>query len=333
MKVKTKNKKKLREYFEKWAPNLANQEWRLNNLYLIKNAQGMIVPFRLNAIQRYIYHNKWFLNIFLKARQLGITTFIDIYLLDNVIFNGKDAAIVAHTLPNAKIIFDTKIRFIWDTIPSVIKESINVDSDTKHMLKFRKGDVDSAIYVATSLRGGTLNLLHVSELGTIDQKYPDKAKEIATGALNTIHSGQEVFIESTAKGRFGVFYNICQQAIQNQQSGKKLTSLDYKFFFFPWYVHPEYKLKEKVIIPRRLQDYFNEIEIKAKIKIDEEQRAWYFKKSLTQGEAMQSEFPSLPEEAFAAAIEGAYYSKQMEYLRQRKQISRIPYDASLRVDT
>lgn len=50
------------------------------------------------------------------------------------------------------------------------------------------------------MRSGTLNYLHISEYGKICAKFPDKAREIRTGALNTIQAGQIAWIESTAEG-------------------------------------------------------------------------------------------------------------------------------------
>ena len=39
------------------------------------------------------------------------------------------------------------------------------------------------------------------------------------------------------------------------------------------------------------------------------QMAWYVKKSDTQLEDMKREYPSTPEEAFEATVEGAYYAQ------------------------
>ena len=53
---------------------LNRQEWRLANLYKIKDKEGNVVDFEPNWAQKSLLssHN---LNIVLKARQLGITTF------------------------------------------------------------------------------------------------------------------------------------------------------------------------------------------------------------------------------------------------------------------
>ncbi len=61
---------------------LSNPWWRLNHLYKIQNEKGELVTFRMRPAQRQLFrsmHNK---NIILKARQMGFSTAIDIYLLD-----------------------------------------------------------------------------------------------------------------------------------------------------------------------------------------------------------------------------------------------------------
>jgi hypothetical protein len=85
--------------------------------------------------------------------------------------------------------------------------------------------------------------LLVSEFGKICSKSPDIAKEIVTGSLNTVSSDQIIAIESTAEGREGYFYDYCKRAEAIAESGRKLTSMDMRFFFFPWYEEPGYRLK------------------------------------------------------------------------------------------
>jgi hypothetical protein len=53
----------------------------------------------------------------------------------------------------------------------------------------------------------------------------------------------------------------------------------------------------------------------------------------TQQEAMKSEFPSTPEEAFEASLEGAYYRKEMAKLRKDGRLTNVPYDPNGLVDT
>lgn len=313
--------------------NLRDRKWRINHLYYIKNNQGERIKFKMNWAQEQLFDNLWYLNIILKARQLGITTFACILFLDDVIFNGYDAGLIAHTLQDATKIFDTKVKYAWDNLPETIKRNFTLNIDSARELKFKQGKIESSIYVGTSLRSQTVQRLHISELGSIDQKYPGKSEEIRSGALNTVHKGQVVIMESTARGQTGNFYDFCREALDNKKSKTELTEMDYKIFFFPWWKHPEYKLEGKITITRELQDYFEKLEKSEGIILTREQKQWYFKKKQQQKDSMKSEFPSTPAEAFQANIEGAYFGKQMDKVMEEGRIMRVPYDSKLNVDT
>jgi hypothetical protein len=275
------------------------------------------------------------MNAILKARQLGMTTFIDILLLDNACFYPNTrCGIIAHTREDAKVIFQTKVKFPYDHLPQQIRDYLNPRTDTANEYLFAN---DSSIRVGTSMRSGTLNYLHISEYGKLCAKYPDKAAEVRTGALNTVQAGQSVTIESTAEGSFGHFFEICDEAQNNARMGVTLTTLDWRFHFFPWWREPTYRLPKamarSVVMTRDDDEYFQNLEAEIGQEIDIEQRLWYVKKKSEQGEYMLREFPSTPDEAFRASIEGAYYKQQMNYLRNEKRICKVPYDPRLPVNT
>ena len=179
--------------------------------------------------------------IILKARQLGITTFFCILLLDAVLWTpGTQAGIIAHTLDDSKNIFVDKLKYTFDHLPAPIRPLFRTVGDSAKELSFSNGSI---IRVGTSLRSSTLQYLHISEFGKICAKYPEKAREIITGALNTVHSGQSVFIESTAEGKEGKFYDMCQHAFDMEKSHKPFGPMDFKPFFFPWWKEPSYALE------------------------------------------------------------------------------------------
>ena len=219
---------------------LSDRTWRLNNLYWTRDASGANIKFVPNAVQREIIQDLHTQTVILKARQFGVTTLFCILWLDEALFSFKTAAIIAHTASNAEEIFNTKVKYAWDRLPDFIKGMYILNADNAKMLKFKRGEREASIAVTTSLRSGTVQRLLVTELGTLDQKYPEKSNEIKTGALNTVHKGQVVVIESTAKGMYGNFYEICKMAQELQQLGKPITEMDWKFMFFPWFLHPEY---------------------------------------------------------------------------------------------
>ncbi len=155
------------------------------------------------------------------------------------------------------------------------------------------------------MRGQTLQYLHVSEMAKIAAKWPEKAREIITGSLNTLSAGQYVFIESTAEGRDGYFYELCKSAERLMDSKNPLTKLDFRFHFYPWMEHPTYSLEPSgIVIPKELQEYFGSIEGKTGKKLNEGQRAWYCKKLESQKEDMKREFPSTSEESWQSSSGG-----------------------------
>lgn len=304
---------------------LADENWRLNNLYYIKDKTGQRVLFKMNWAQRILYRDMWFLSVILKARQIGLTTFIQIFMLDRCLFNDNtNAGVIAHTLEDAVAFFDDKIKFAWDNLPADLRVEIGEDkTNNSRELKFGNG---SKIRVGTSMRSGTLQYLHVSEFGKICAKFPEKAKEIISGALNTVAPGQYIFIESTAEGRQGRFYEICQTAERYAKSGLQLTKMDYKFFFFPWYKDPIYSLPgPEVPMSDTLRDYFVELEREHGITLTVAQRNWYVKKDAEQGDDMKQEYPAVPSEAFEKMLKGAIFAQQLRMARTEGRIAKLPH--------
>ena len=303
---------------------LADRRWRLNNLYTIRDKQGVSVKFVMNSAQENLYDNRHLLNVVLKARQLGFSTFIDIYILDACLWN-KDtkAGIIAHHMDDAKAIYAEKIKYPLDNLPPEVRELFEFTTDRAGEVQFDNG---SSIRVSTSFRSGTLQILHVSELGKIAAKYPDKAREIRTGAFEAVAQGQEIFVESTAEGREGDFFNLCMKAKALRDSHSTLTPLDFKFHFYPWHENPEYRM-DSSLIALTTEDirYFHDLEGRG-IKLDSEQQAWWVKKHGTLQEDIYREHPSYPEEAFKAAVEGAYYGQTITNLRRQGKIGDVPHE-------
>jgi hypothetical protein len=315
--------------YQKLKDLLSNREWRLNNLYYIKDKTGQKVLFRLNWAQRKLYSSLWYFNIILKARQLGFTTFALIYFLDACLFNSNHAAgVVAHTKDDAEDLFTNKVKFAYDNLPDWLKKEISADTDTAKKLVFSNG---SSFTVGTSLRSGTYQKLLVSEYGKVSAKYPEKAREIKTGALNTVEVGQQIFVESTAEGKAGEFYDLCENARKLADTGRELTRAEPKFHFFAWFDNPEYRLPDHEValtpIRAKLREYLDTL------PIDENQKAWYAAKEAIMGSDMKREYPSTPAEAFEGSIEGAFYTAEMAALRKSGRIRKLQRDPSYPVFT
>ncbi len=304
--------------------------WRINNLYKIVTEDNEIIRFIANEEQKNLYENLHGRNLILKARQLGFTTFLCILALDQCLFNKNFAAgIIAHNRPQAEKFFRNKVMFAYDNLPEALKETVGIKKRTESEVNFSNGSV---LYVDTSFRGGTLQFLHVSEFGKICIKYPHKAKEIVTGAFEAVSSDNLIFIESTAEGQGGYFYEYSREAQRLLQEKSKLGKLDWKLHFYPWFAKKAYALDETVIATDKQKKYFADLRKKG-ILLTPQQEAWWVKKKQVLLNEMGREYPSTPDEAFEQAIDGAIYAEQMARIRELGRIGSVPFTLGTPVNT
>ncbi|HJV52775.1 MAG TPA: terminase [Noviherbaspirillum sp.] len=329
---------------EELAAKLSDPMWRLCSgaLYkiIIKGDEGqddLVIPFKPNRAQRRFIARLWHRNIILKARQLGFTTLIAIAWLDHALFNANvRCGIIAQDRETAEAIFRDKVKFAYDNLPQALRAAMPLANCTKSEMLF--GHNNSSIRVATSVRGGTIHRLHVSEFGKICAKFPDKASEVVTGSIPAVPKSGILVIESTAEGREGDFYDMTQRAIALDQSKKQLTERDYRFHFFPWWQAPEYRMEpENVALTDKDAEYFAAIEAEMGCTIDPEQRAWYVatRNADFSGsqEKMWQEYPSTPQEAFKVSTEGCYYTNQITAARKETRICTLPHAQGTPVNT
>ena len=310
---------------------LSDRFKRLNFLYYITNKDGKPVRFRMKREQLEYYEGMHTRNIILKARQIGFTTQQCIMQLDAALFDAAKCALIAHNKEDAQRLFREKTKFAYENLPNFIKQANPAKNDAVGQLVFAKG---GSLYVSNSFRGGTLRYLHISEFGKICAKTPDKATEIVTGAFEAVSKESFITIESTAEGRSGYFYDYCQTSEQAKILGSKLSSLDWKFFFYSWFTDADYVLDEPDYqIPLRLRDYFQELKDKHGIETTHAQQAWYASKEKTLGDKIKQEYPSTPEEAFQQSVLGAYYAKQFQKIYADGRICEVPDNSHLPVMT
>lgn len=301
----------------------ADPMWRLANLYHITDKGGNRVRFEPNAAQLDYLNNASSADIILKARQLGFTTLMCLIGLDEALFlNDHRVAIIAHTLGDATEIFDSKVKFPYDNLPDVLKERKPARNDRAGMLRFEHG---SSIRVATSVRSGTLQRLHVSEFGKICSQYPKKAREIVTGSFPAAGANPKT-IESTAEGQEGYFYEYADKAMRGEGP--------FKFHFYPWWGDDGYVADPATVrvLPEH-ELYFAKLKHEHGAQITPEQQAWWIKQEQLLGGDMKRENPATPEEAFEQAIEGAYFAAQLAHADKRGNIGRFPYDPKYPVNT
>lgn len=316
-----------------------DQAWRLNHLYFILNKDGQVERFRLNWAQKQIYTKMWHRNAILKARQLGMSTFTSILMLDNCLYRRNfRAGIIDKGLPDGEEKIG-KMRFAAQCMmepPEVVYNDFVQSDEIREKIAMHNkaiitqavmGKVEdsflaqkvvlangSKVVLGTSLRGSTMQMLHVSEFGAIAANNPLKALEILSGGVNAVPADGVVIIESTHEGgKYGENYRIMKAAMEAR--GKKLSKLEYKFFFFPWYEQAEYSL-EGVEPDPDMEEYFKGLEEQG-IQLTKAQKAWYCVQEKTFGYRVKTEYPTTPDEAFTQQVHGSLYGSIITRLRSQ----------------
>ncbi len=335
---------------DRFSKLMANPGWRLQHLYAIKPKDGWITKFHPNLAQQTFLRRQWWRNHILKARQLGFSTLLAMMYLDRMLFQpNRRAAIVDARKPDGQKKI-AKIKLAYERLDDpdihpdtcrlggLVKQSVQLVTDNKSELEFSNG---AGIYTDTTFRGDTLQDLHISELGKISVRRPIDATEIVSGAMEAVPLDGSVTIESTHEGgKIGLNYQLMKRAMKNVG---KLTKLDSQFFFFPWFADPAYRLDDPDIpIRQEVIDYFdsladslaedgmvkmlNSMGIRTPVTFDRAQMLWYDRKSEAQGMTMRREYPSTPDEAFSAPVQGAIYADLIMRARAEGRVKDFPWE-------
>ena len=321
--------------------------WRITSgvIYKIKaksssddpDSPGMAVPFIPNAAQMLLLKNLHNRNIVLKARQMGFSSLIDILALDHALFNSdQNVTIIAHNEAAAEELFRDKIKYAYDRLPETLRGIFRLSKETQSALIFEHNN--SAIRVLTSARSGTTHFLHVSEMGKIAAKFPEKARELTTGSLQSVPPDGYCFIESTSEGQGGAFYELASLAQAKRQAQKILSPQDYRFHFFPWFIDPTYELDPKsVIITLKDHAYFDDVEIETGLSISMRKRAFYVSKRDNEFSheptLMWREYPSTEDECWKSGTEGKYLHHVLAKARAEGRIGRIIHRPGMPVNS
>lgn len=319
--------------YRQLVANYSDPDWRMENLYKVVNEDGELIPYQRRPAQEAFALNSWPFDVIVKARQLGMSTEIGLECLDTAVFQkNMSCGIIDLTLDDAMKKLN-KLRIAYNNLPTDIRREVVAVKENEKELTFSNG---SSIEVGTTHRGGTLQFLHVSEFGKIAAQKPETAREIMTGAFNTVKIGQKIKVESTAHGTSGDFYNIVDRSRKMEKEGRGLTPIDFKLHFYGWWIDPKYRLNPNLVaVPAELREYFLELEHKHRIKLDGAQQAWYAKMLDSLGlDDMRSEYPSHIDECFFKSLEGSFFKREMMKARVEKRIGQpIPHDSSRRVHT
>jgi len=310
---------------------LSSKLWRMNNLYKIRDKNGNLVTMKLNHAQEKVLtkyrHNK---KIILKSRQQGISTLYLAYNLDDALFKPGFQAGIQSVGQDESDKLSKRAELMWNELDPNVKQLMGLEM-TSNNQKGMSFSNDSILKIG-NFRGDTLQSLHVSELGKIAKKYPEKAKELKTGAFQAVGKNNRITIESTAEGRSGLFYEMWIKAELMALEEKELNPLDFQAIFLSWLEDPDCTLDYEIDISSELVNYFAELENELDIVLMQQQKWWYAAKKEELTEDMTQEYPSTAEEAFMAAKDGSYYGRlYRDNIIKKKRLVKDLYDPQLEV--
>jgi hypothetical protein len=243
--------------------------------------------------------------IILKARQQGLSTYTSAKLYSRLSqMPAKKGLVVAHKADSTRALFDMYQR-IHAEVPELLKPSTRYSS--RRELMFDK--LDSGLMVATAggdgiARGETITHCHLSEVAFWPTATAaDNLNALLQAIPNTPDT--EIYVESTANGMNGVFYDLWQGAV-NGENG-------FIAFFSPWFDSPEY-IEE---VPVGFERTYEEEELASVYGLTDGQLVWRRQKIAQNGrEAFMQEYPSNADEAFISSGRPVFNPEQLqEWLR------------------
>lgn len=307
--------KKMREHFPTFCARWLK----------VKTKKGKVVPFVLNPAQMLLWKSiKEQENlglpiriIILKARQLGMSTMVQAYLLWKAITcPGHNGLVVAHQEDAASELF-SKEELMYRLLPTEIHSALESIKDTKRQGKKLGfgGDLNTLLYVDTANnpalgRGQTFQHVHLSELA-----FYAKPDEIMFGLSQSVplDTGTTIIIESTANGMGNYFNSMWETAVENWRE----TKTGYKPLFLPWHMDDGYRLQtpEGFVLSK------DERKLKKKYKLDDEQLVWRRASIINSCDGDEDKFkqenPADPTEAFLISGRPYFDRGALEFYREK----------------
>lgn len=282
-----------------------NHAFFCTNFLKVITKEGKINPFILNNIQldfldklNKLQKDKYRKIVILKARQFGMSTFIESLFFRKILFNqGKRAFVIAHQSQSTNAIFNITNLF-YEKLPDYLKQIFPQEKANAKEIKIKYNE--SSIRIGTAGgdeigRGLTNNYLHCSEVA-----FWDKPDLIIASLMETVADAEDniTIYESTANG-YNFFRNEFERGLRSEGNIKSL--------FYGWNQFSEYK--KPLTIPReQFYETLTEEErnLQRIYKLSLEQINWRRNKIKTDYEGREQlfkqEYPIIWQEAFINSI-------------------------------
>jgi hypothetical protein len=200
-------------------------------LLKVRDRRGECAPLIANRVQREYERRRGRQNIVLKARQLGMSSWIaGRFFLKTITRPGTLTVEVAHTRRAAEGIFRIVHRFL-ESLPEPLRNGVlRTSRSSGSQIVFPELDSEYRVESAgeaSAGRGKTIQNLHCSEVAF----WPGNAAEALRGLRAGMPVDGELVLESTANGAGGCFFDEWRHA---EETGLVRH-------FFPWWWEDEYR--------------------------------------------------------------------------------------------
>ena len=223
--------------------------------------------------------------IILKARQLGISTYLSARFFHRCLFEpGLRTFILGHERRASTNLFEM-VKRMYEHLPEDVRPATGTFNAETLLFNNDSGYVVSVATLDGAGRSATAQLLHASEAAF----WPDlEAQAASLFQIVPDTPGSEIAIETTANG-----YNEFHKLWRLAESGAS----EFMPVFLPWSLDQTYRKKTDEDFKLTAE----EAKLKALHSLDDEQIAWRRSKEQQLGERLPQEFPLIASEAFISS--------------------------------
>jgi Terminase RNaseH-like domain len=212
------------------------REYLMFKALRIRDKDGQLREFALNRAQKDMERTSTKRNIVLKARQLGITTYVaGRFFINTITREGTLSVQVAHDQRSAEEIFRIVHRLLENLPAELRNDALMTSRANVRQIIFPKLDSEYRVETAADPnagRGLTIHNLHCSEVA----RWPRDVAETLASLRAAVPPDGEIFLESTPNGAGGTFYDEWQRAAHT----------GYTRHFYPWWWDPAYQRPVKI---------------------------------------------------------------------------------------
>lgn len=200
-------------------------------LLQVRSKRGVLLPLTANAVQQQFERESGTEDIVLKARQMGMSTWIaGQFLLRTILVPGTVTLQVAHTREAAMGLF-RMVQRMHSKLPDALRLG-DAKLGLKNKTEMSFPAIDSEIRIASAGeenagRGLTVTNLHLSEVA----RWQGDAAETLAGLRASLAPGGRLVMESTPNGAYGCFFHVWRTA---ERRGAVRH-------FFPWWMEAGYR--------------------------------------------------------------------------------------------